>query len=564
MSHDQDDSELLYKTHCPDCGSDDNLAVYDDGHGFCFSPGCGHKKTVDGVSQPDAEPNPSKPTEHSIDIEYINFSKRKLDVSTCRKFDFGITHNEAGKAIQVAGYRDQNGRLAQRKFRDETKNMWVKPVVDGAEKLKDCQMFGQHVWGERYDRKVIVCTGEHDPMSIAEATKFKIPAVSVSSGDQSAVKCLKANYRWLDRFDEIILWFDNDESGQSVVAEAASLFQVGKVKTIVVEGIKDASDLKQAGRPGDIAAAIWSATTYSPSGIVNAADLIEDMERPPVVQIADYPFPGINDMLRGMNEHEIVYHVSGTGVGKTTIITEIQYSLWEQGIKFGVMRFEDDRVKAQTDLMSAHIGKRIHLEKDFPISEKKTLHTKIFGGRQVELFDPETAEWGFDALLGYIRFMHKAQGCRVIFIDPLSFIVAQLPNSADERKAIDKVSMELAQITKRMPVNLQITHHLSRPSGDLSHEDGAIISLKHVRGSGGLAMFANGLIGWERNQQGERPDLTRARVLKNRMVGPTGLAGVIKFDMETGRNLPTHDEYTEPNSKDKPSPFTPADEDSEY
>ena len=33
-------SKYVRKEPCPECGSKDNLAIYDDGHGYCF--GCGY------------------------------------------------------------------------------------------------------------------------------------------------------------------------------------------------------------------------------------------------------------------------------------------------------------------------------------------------------------------------------------------------------------------------------------------------------------------------------------------------------------------------------------------
>ena len=33
-------SKYVRKTSCTECGSKDNMAIYDDGHGYCF--GCGY------------------------------------------------------------------------------------------------------------------------------------------------------------------------------------------------------------------------------------------------------------------------------------------------------------------------------------------------------------------------------------------------------------------------------------------------------------------------------------------------------------------------------------------
>ena len=48
---DREDSTLVNHIPCPSCGSQDNLAIYDDGHGYCFTPGCGYHRTEEGEQQ---------------------------------------------------------------------------------------------------------------------------------------------------------------------------------------------------------------------------------------------------------------------------------------------------------------------------------------------------------------------------------------------------------------------------------------------------------------------------------------------------------------------------------
>jgi twinkle protein len=43
------------------------------------------------------------------------------------------------------------------------------------------------------------------------------------------------------------------------------------------------------------------------------------------------------------------------------------------------------------------------------------------------------------------------------------------------------------------------------------------------------------VIGLERNQQGENPNETVVRVLKNRFSGETGVTGALTYSTETGR-----------------------------
>ncbi|MER9178953.1 AAA family ATPase [Mesorhizobium sp. M0767] len=545
---------VLSKGRCPDCGSKDNLATYVDGHQFCFTPGCGLKKgstmESDGENFTQVVQRPSSKAVPFTDTNMPDGLKaRGLKLETLRRFGHFV-HKTAGKTVQLYPYYDQKGQLAHQKGRDKDKNFWFDPMTEDAPKPKMCQLYGQHVWGDKFDRKVVITTGENDAESIAQATQFKMAAVSVPAGDGSALDALKANYRWLDRFEEIILWFDNDESGQSVVEECANLFQAGKVKTIKVEGIKDANQLLQAGKEGEIYAAVWGATLWAPDGIVNAALCITDMDEPETETICSYPWPKLQEMTFGIREKEVVYLVSGTGVGKTTLIVEIMEHLLQHNIKFGVMRFEDTRRKAQLDLMSVRANRRLHLE-DTTKEYRRELHTSVFGGGLVELFDPEMAEWSFQALERYIRFMVKALDCRVIFIDPLSFIVAAV-DAQDERKALDKVSYNFARLVKQTGANLQITHHLNRGDGK-AFEEGGEISLKNIRGSAGVANFSMGVHAAERNQQGDRPDLTLIRVLKNRHVGKTGVADILKWDENRGRQEPTDDAYPSDDDKEAPS-----------
>ncbi|KAB2662756.1 AAA family ATPase [Brucella tritici] len=556
---------VLFKGPCPDCGSKDNLATYADGHKFCFTPGCGLKQGKARDSEDMNSVSEKKAPQKAVPFTSVNMREglqkaRGLKLDTLQRFGYFV-HKEKGKTLQVAPVYNQRGEMVYQKYRDKDKNFWFTEVADNAPKPRMCQLYGQNVWGDKYDRKVVITTGEHDAHSVAEACQFKIPAVSVIAGDGSALEQLKTNYRWLDRFEEIILWFDNDESGQSVVAECAALFEPGRVKTIKIDRVKDANELAKAGRHGDIYAAVWGATLWAPDGIVNAALCITDMEEPEAETICSYPWPIVQDMTKGIREKEVVYHVAGTGIGKTSIIVELQEHLLLNNVKFGVMRFEDTRRKAQLDLMSVRANRRLHIN-PIPKEELKALHTSVFGGGLVELFDPEVAEWSFAALERYIRYMVKGLDCKVIFIDPLSFIVAAV-DAQDERKALDKVSYNFARLVKQTGANLQITHHLNRGEGK-AFEEGGQISLKNIRGSAGVANFSMGVHAYERNQQGERPDLTRTRILKNRHVGRTGVADTLMWHEDIGRQLPTDEPYPDSNSDKEAPAFGPINNQGDY
>lgn len=541
MQNDEAATTVASRGPCEDCGGWETLVTYLDGHAFCY--GCNALKKKGGSPMEAEETHtikePSSAERFTTAYMPDGLAKRKLTTSTLSKFGYFVNEER----LHVAPYYDPNGQLAYQKYRTKDKDFFFTQVCEGkAPRTHEVQLFGQQVWGDKYDKKVVITEGEIDAMSVAQALSFKSAAVvSIPSGINSAIKAVRANYRWLDRFEEVIFWMDNDEPGQAVIEELCTMFP-GKAKTIKVEGFKDASEILQANKEGDIYGAVWAAVKYSPEGIINAALAGDDMLQPEGEVIAEYPWPLTQEHTLGIREGEVCYHVAGTGIGKTSQLVEIQTRLLRDNIRFGIMRFEDTRRKAQLDLMSVEAGQRLHLE-PLPVDQMVSLHAKVFGGGLVELFDPEKANWDFDSIMGYLRYMVLGLGCKVVFIDPLSFVVSGA-NERDERKALDLIAYEFAKFVKHSKGNLQIAHHLRRADGK-AHEEGGEISINEIRGSGGIANYSMSIFGYERNQQGERPDLTRIRILKNRFVGWTGVADVLQWDEQLGRQLVTDEHYPE-------------------
>lgn len=570
-----DNETLLHKGECPQCGGKKTLATYADGHAFCFKAGCGYMrpptggspnlKVVDGGKAFDTVVTGELLTPDWLMPANKDGSKlRRLPPEALRKYGV-FAHGVGGRIVQAYPYFDKENREVAQKLRTPDKDF---PVLkgEGYENLGKCLMFGQQVFGDRFDRQVVITEGELDAISVAQATaingEFKLAAVSIGTGAANAAKHIKENYLWLDRFAEIILWFDNDAAGKLATEECAKLFKVGKVRIATATGLqldgktpcKDASDILQANRPGDIKTCLYAAVAYRPAGIVNAKDngafILAPREK-----VHSYSYPPmmekLQEMTGGMFPGEVVYQVAGTGVGKSTQFGEIQHGLIQQGIKFASFGFEDTKRDALFRLMSITAGERLNLVPVPDIEDAKALAAydkkmmghfeKTFGSGLVELFDPETAEWSMDAMLAYVRYCRVALDCLVGFIDPMSFLAAGLDAAADERRVLDKIAAELAKLSKELGMHLQVAHHLKRTMGT-PHEEGAPTSLNELRSSGGLANFANYVVGWERNNQAEGDGwrVTQARVLKpSRRTGKSGLADVLYYG-EDGRLVKSH------------------------
>lgn len=554
---------LVSKGPCPKCNREKTLALYADGHSHCYGAGCDYFTPADGSEAKGPAPkqdygdllDPSKQPH-----PYAELTKRRLTPETLRKYGV-FQAGYGGNPVQVYPYFSPEGELVAQKLRTPFKDF---PVLkgEGYPGLGKCQLFGRQVYGDKFDRQVVIVEGELDALSVAQALNFKVAVVSIGTGAGNAADHLKANYLWVDRFADVVLWFDNDEAGKKAVSDCAPLFKIGKVRIATATGFmedgktrcKDASDILQAGRPGDIQTAVYAATAWRPSGIVNAsgqaASIMAPRER---VLSYDYPpaMANLQELTGGMFPGEVVYHVAGTGVGKSTAVREVQAHLLDQGVKIAVFSFEDTKRDAMFGLMSIKANARLHLEPVPSVDDLKALeaydqrmlkfHKEVFGSGLCELFDPETAEWSLEAMLSYMRYARMGLGCVVQFIDPISFMASGIDLAADERRVLDKVGGELAKFAKETGTHLQISHHLRRTMGT-PHEEGAPTSLNEVRSSGGLSNFASYVVGWERNNQaeGDAWRVTQSRILKpSRRTGKSGLADVLYYG-EDGRLVKSH------------------------
>ena len=186
--------------------------------------------------------------------------------------------------------------------------------------------------------------------------------------------------------------------------------------------------------------------------------------------------------------------------------------------------------------MSLYLNRRIRLYPDSATqSERDRAFTETIGNGRFYLYD-HFGSLDSGNLLSKIRFMVTSLGCKRIFLDHISIVVSGMDNDEDggERKAIDKLMTNLRSLVEETGCTMYVVSHLKRPDKK-GHEEGGQVSLSQLRGSGGIAQLSDMVIGLERNQQGDNPNLLTIRLLKNRFSGDTGVSGYMMYDSETGR-----------------------------
>lgn len=530
--------KFLRHEECPKCGSSDALAVYSDSR-HCFSAACGyHSKEGDNmdespmaqaVSSASRELTPKKPLDMNGVIAPI--PDRRLSQDTCSKYQVTVTYNKEGKIEKhhYPYYNTETGEITGSKVREvKTKGFYA------SGDLRDTGLFGQQTC--RGTGKYITITeGEIDAMSVYEMFGQKFDVVSLRSGAQSAAKEIKEQLEWLEGYEKVVLCFDQDKAGQVAVEQVKDLFSPNKLKICKLP-LKDASEMLVANKVKEFVQNWWDAKVYQPDGIISGLETWDALVNKRSVKSVPYPWEGLNEVTRGHRPFELVTVTSGSGMGKSQFIRELEYDLLKRtDDNIGVLALEEDVARTALGIMSVAANRPLHLEEDTPVDELKPFWESTMGSGRYYLFD----HWGStsaDNLLSRVRYMAKALDCKYVILDHLSIVVSSQDNG-DERKAIDEIMTKLRTLVAETGISLFLVSHLKRTSGQ-AHEDGGRISLSDLRGSQSIAQLSDIVIGMERNQQHEDPDIrntTCVRVLKNRYTGQTGPACWLRYDNDTGR-----------------------------
>lgn len=528
-------SEFLYHTSCSNCGSSDAGSVYSDGHFYCHR--CQHYESGDGEIQS------TNRTMSNVQVkgEAVRLSKRGIRAETCKKYQC----LKDGELLRFY-YKDRSGTAA---VGAKVKTLDKEFSWEGSN--KDKLLYGQWLFAngggsDKFEKKVIITEGELDAMSVHEIFP-NWPVVSLPNGAATAKQSIQHQLEWLQEFDSVILFFDNDSAGKEAVEQAAGVLPTGKVKVAKLDPrYKDASDALQANDSKAISSAIWGAEAWAPGGIVRGQDLVAAVTAPNPPCAHPYPWAGVDHLLHGIRYGELVTLTAGSGIGKSSICRELAVHLLERGESVGYLALEESNRRTGLGLMSVASGQSLHIGEHTP-EKLREITKETLEKWNLFLFD---GFGSYDPDLIYKRVEYMALGLdvKVVFLDHLSILLSGL--DGDERRMIDVTMTKLRSLVERTGIAMFLVSHLRRTSGDQNHEEGARVTLGQLRGSAAIAQLSDTVIALERNQQ-DTNDGTTVRVLKNRFTGEVGVASHLSYDLNTCRyreNIePLFDAY-EPNS----------------
>ena len=512
------DSSFVNHLPCANCNSSDANALYTDGHQYCFA--CGTHQ------HGEAESNIPTNNHNLLDGEVRELPKRRLTEQTCKLWGYRVG-NMNGRIAHIANYCNDQRQVVAQKIRFENKEF---SILGNA---KEMGLFGAHLWGHG-GKMIVVTEGELDAMTMSQLQNHRWPVVSVPNGANAAKKAFQENLDFLERFDKVVIMFDNDEQGIKAAKECAQVLSIGKA-FIATLPLKDPSDMLVNNRGAEAIKAMWDAKAFRPDGIVSGAELWTEVSKQETFHAYNYPWDSWNRMTRGIRLGEIVTLTAGSSIGKSLFCREICYDLlMNQAATIGIVALEESVRRTALGIMGMHTNLPLHLNPAVlsPDSYRKAFDETLGTGR-IHLYD-HFGSMESENLMSRIRYMVGGLGCKIIVLDHVSIVVSGM-GEGDERRLIDNLMTNLRSLVEELRFALILVSHLKRPEGK-GHEEGAVTSLNQLRGSAGIGQLSDIVMGFERDMQDENTKhITTIRVLKNRWTGETGVTGRMSYSGETGR-----------------------------
>ncbi|GMH68037.1 hypothetical protein TrRE_jg4679 [Triparma retinervis] len=259
----------------------------------------------------------------------------------CVTFPWICTQSELAEMEKLRGVNVESGddyvtnRIKVRSI-SEKAHMRMDPAGGGT------GFFGWHTV-KNPEETLVITEGEYDAMTVWQETG--VQCVSVPNGARSFPPALLPQ---LERFKDIVLFFDLDPAGREGAEAAVEKLGVGRCRIVKAGEVNgrpdgwqgcDAKDANDAAENGwDIKAMIDSATPVSHSHIHTFSNyrsqLIQELLHPHKYEgIKCESLPGLNNIIKGFRRGEMTVVTGPTGSGKTTFLSQLSLDFATQSEK---------------------------------------------------------------------------------------------------------------------------------------------------------------------------------------------------------------------------------------
>lgn len=456
------------------------------------------------IDKTDRKPKKA-PTSHNLYTDKILSYCNKRGISQ-RTLDYvGVKENKDCVCFE---YRNELGEHVANKYRKTKKNEGPKMWFEKDTNINTLFNMDKVNPGE----PLLITEGEFDCLSVIE-TGFK-NTVSIPSGVNSTNEWINTNWTFLEQFEEIILWFDNDDPGRKGAREVYNRLSNDSVKIVNYSKHNDINEVLYKEGKEEILEAIEKAQTPIVEGIYTL-DNIEDFNIYEAEKLKT-GFNAIDNKIIGMVFGSLNIFTGRNGAGKSTILNQMYIGeALRQNYKCFIFSGELVASNVKDWLISTLAN-----EQDFKTIESKSglIYKRVDNSSRSfiterikdKIFLYGDEDYNINKILLKMEILAKRFGVKVFCIDNLMVIEEDL---VDEYKMQTSIVKKLKNFAKKYNCMVHLVAHPRKSQNvDVNKDD--------VAGSANITNLADYVTSIERkfNEDGT-DDITKLSVLKNRHTG---------------------------------------------
>ena len=460
-----------------------------------------------------------QPTKHDNSNNNILSYCEKRNISKTTLDYIGV--KESGNCI-VFEYRNELGEHLANKYRKTKKSNGAKMWFEEGTNVNT--LFNMDK--VNVSEPLLITEGEFDCLSAIEAG-FK-NAVSIPSGVNSANQWITSNWTFIEQFEEVIIWFDNDEAGIKGAREVFNRLPNSIVKIVRCEVANDINELLHKYGKLAVLKQIEKASTPTLDGVATL-DMIEDFD----VHEAETLRTGIeyiDEKLIGMVFGSLNVLSGRNGSGKSTILNQIYIAeaiaqgyktfLFSGELVAGNVKYWLLQTLANEDQFAEYTAKDGHKYKKVTIQSKE----KIINDIKDKFFLYDNDDYRIEAIIEKMTILAKRYNVRVFVIDNLMTLESTVK---DKYEAETDIVKKLKSFAKKYNA---LVHLVAHPRKSMNEE----IEKDDVAGSANITNLADYVTTISRAKDDVVEYDAILKILKNRHTG-VNVGKKLMFNLERKR-----------------------------
>lgn len=470
------------------------------------------------INESDRKPKKS-PTKHENYNKNILTYCEKRNISKNTIDYVGVKENNN---CVVFEYRNELGEHLANKYRKTKKSEGPKMWFEKGTNVNTLFNMDKVNLSET----LLITEGEFDCLSAIESG-FK-NTVSIPSGVNGTNEWITSNWTFIEQFEEIIIWFDNDEAGIKGAREVFNRLPNSSVKIVRCEVANDINELLHKYGKLAVLKQIEKASTPTLEGVATL-DMIEDFD----VHEAETLKLGIDDIdadLVGMVFGSLNVLSGRNGSGKSTILNQIYIAeAIAQGYKTflfsgeligGNVKYWLLQTLANEEQFAEYTAKDGHKYKKVTIQAKE----KIVNDMKDRFFLYDSDDYRIEAIIEKMTILAKRYGVRVFVIDNLMTVESSLK---DKYEAETDIVKKLKNFAKKYNALVHLVAHPRKSMNDEIEKD-------DVAGSANITNLADYVTTISRAKDDVVEYDAILKILKNRHTG-VNVGKRLMFNIERKR-----------------------------